>query len=199
MQVFLEGDLLRGMRQLHAGQPTQVRTAPSGSAAVGDAVAQQQRLQSMACVALLANSVLAAPNQIAQGFVGTVWHTHRHQLADPGQARELHRVAPVGLDPLARRSWDRRWCNHVAAPAQRAEVALQREPARAGFVDDVQPVTGADQPPQRLGHRLVATAHRRQMAHFGIARRFGQCDVDTVLVNVQTNVQSGRLTHGPSP
>ena len=84
-------------------------------------------------------------------------------------------------------------------PAQAAEVTLQGEAAWACLVDDVQAMTSADQTAQRLRHRLDAAADCREMAYVDVARSLGQRDVDAVLVNVQTDVQSDRLTHGPSP
>ncbi|RZL88368.1 MAG: hypothetical protein EOP82_23220 [Variovorax sp.] len=66
MQVLLEGNLLRGVRQRQAGQPAQMRRRPGALAHVHNATAQQQRLQAVACIALLARGVLAGAHQIAQ-------------------------------------------------------------------------------------------------------------------------------------
>ena len=70
VQVLLEADLLRGVRHLQRGQPAQVRRRPGALAGVGDAVAQQQRLEPVARVALLAHGVFAGTHQIAHRLVG---------------------------------------------------------------------------------------------------------------------------------
>jgi hypothetical protein len=107
VQVFLEPDLLRCMRHLQRGQPAQVRGGPGALASVGDAVAQQQGFEAMARAAAFAHRVLARANEVAHGFVGNVGNAHGAQLAGTRQARQQDRVAPVGLDPVARALGDR--------------------------------------------------------------------------------------------
>jgi hypothetical protein len=66
-----------------------------------DVVAQQQRLQPVARLALHRYRIFARAHQIAQRLVGRLGHVDRRQLSRAGQARELDRVARVGLDALA--------------------------------------------------------------------------------------------------
>jgi len=47
MQVLLEGDLLRRVWQLERAEPAQVRGCPRALARVGDAVTQQERLETV--------------------------------------------------------------------------------------------------------------------------------------------------------
>jgi hypothetical protein len=153
----------------------------------------------MTRVAPLANGVLAPAHQVADRLVGAVGHPHRRELAHARQPRKLHRVAPVGLDSLAARARNRRRRHHLAAPAQAREVALQREPARASFIHDVQLVSQTNQPAHRLGDRRRSPGYSCHVAHFAVSRGLGQRDVDALLVNVQTDVQNPRFIHGPSP
>ena len=188
------------MLHLQRGQPAQVGSSPRGLAGVGDAVAQQQRLQTVARVALLAHAVFARSHEVAHSFVGRTRHANDSQVVGARQARKLHRIASVGLDALARRPRDRGRGDHIALPSLGGEVTLQHEAARAGLIDDVQPrVPCADEFAHRLGHRHDTTGHRAQVTNLGVARRVGYRNVDAVLVNVQTDVQSDRFLHGPSP
>ena len=81
VQVFLEPDLLSRVLHLHRGQPAQVRRRPGALAGVGDAVAQQQRLEPVAGVTALAHSVIASTHQITHGLVGRTGHPHRGEFA----------------------------------------------------------------------------------------------------------------------
>lgn len=107
MQVLLEGDLLRGVRQRQAGQPAQMRCRPGALARVHHAIAQQQCLQAVACVALLAHGVLTGAHQVAQRLVHGVGHAHGTEFARARQARKHQRIAPIGLHPVARALGDR--------------------------------------------------------------------------------------------
>lgn len=75
----------------------------------------------------------------------------------------------------------------------------QHEPARAGFVDDVQAAPNADLAAQRLRDSVAAARHCCGVTHFGAARRFACADIDAVLVDVQPDKQSVRFAHGSSP
>jgi hypothetical protein len=81
-----------------------VSARPARPPAVADTVAQQQCLEPVAPVSLLAHRVLARSHQVTHRFVHRVGHTHHRQITRARQARQQHRVAPVGLDSIARRS-----------------------------------------------------------------------------------------------
>ena len=199
VQVFLQADLLSGVLHLQRSQPAQMGAAPGGLAGIGDTVAQQQCLQAVACIALFAHRVLTGAHEVAHGLIGRAGYAHDGKVVGASQPCQLHRVAPVGLDAFAWRSWNRRRGDDIAGPAQGSEVPLQHKAAGAGLIDDVQPVPRTDQFAHRLAHRVDTPGDCPQVAHLGGARRVGHCDVDAVLVNVQTDVQSARFLHGPSP
>jgi hypothetical protein len=67
-----------------------------------------------------------------------VRHPHPGQVAGPVQDRQLLRVAPVGLDPLAWLARNQRGCCDRATVAQRCELAVDVVPATAGVVAEVQ-------------------------------------------------------------
>ncbi len=80
-----------------------------------------------------------------------------------------------------------------------AMVARQHEAARPRLVDDVQLAPEADLPAQRLGDCIQAARDSGQMRRLGVARRFAKRDVHAILVNIQSDIQSARFAHGPSP
>ena len=172
-------------------------------ARVHHATAQQQRLQAVACVALLAHGVFAGAHQVAQRLVHGVGHAHGTELARTRQARKHQRIAPIGLHAVARALGDGRGRNHLTVVAQCGEVALQHEAARARFVDHMHAMALADQAAQGLADCIDAAGYGAQMAYFTVTPGLGQGDVDAVLVDVQASVHTGRgggrLTHGPSP
>lgn len=105
-------------------KPTSSRgTATTALFFIGGAVAQQQGLEPVARVALLAHRVITSTHQIAHGLVGGAGHAHDGKIIGACQSRQLHRVTPVGLDALARGAGNRRRGDHVAAPAESREVA----------------------------------------------------------------------------
>ena len=199
VEVLLEADLLGGVRQLQRGQPAQVRSRPGAFSRVGDAVAQQQGLEAVAGVALFAHGVLAGTHQVAHGLVGCARHTHRSQVSRSRQPRQHHRVAPVGLDSVARALGNRRGRHHLAFDTRRTQVPPNNETARAGFVHHMQPMSPADQFSQRLVQRRKIPADAAHMSNLTVAPGVRRGDVDAVLVNVQTDVQNARFLHGPSP
>src|SRR5574337_356847 len=200
VQVLLEGDLLRGVRQLHAGEPAQVRGRPRGLAGVADAVAQQQRFEAMARAALLAHRVLARTHHVAHRLVDQFGHAHRAQVVRARQAGQRDCVAPISLDPLARCARDRRGRGHLALDAMACEVAPDDESPRTGLVHHVQPPTAADEPAQRLVQRAQVPANLPQVANLALAAGLGNRDLDAVLVHIQPDVQNLHGSfHGPSP
>jgi hypothetical protein len=102
VQVFLEADLLRRVLHLRPGQPAQVRGGPAALARVGDAVAQQQRLEPVARRAALAHTVVASAHQVTNGLVGCTGYAHRGEISRSVEPGQRHRVATLRLDAIAR-------------------------------------------------------------------------------------------------
>ena len=199
VQVFLEPDLLGCVLHLQRGQPTQVCGRPTGLAGVGDAVAQQQGLEPMARVAAFAHRVLAGSHEVAHGLVAGTGHAHCGEVTGSRQARQHHGVAPVGLDAVCRAAGNRRGCHHFAWDTQCGQMPPDDEPARAGFVNNVQRMPLAGELAQRLVQRDEVAADAAHMPHLAVTAGLGSGDVDTVFVNVQSDVHGARFVHGSSP
>jgi hypothetical protein len=156
-------------------------------------------LQSVARVAAFAHGVLAAACQVAHAFIGCIPHAHRSEVARPGQPRQHHRVAAIGLHTVAAALGDRRRCDDFAVDTLRTQVPPDHEPARAGFVDHMQPVPLTDQPAQRLVQPDKVPSDAADVSDLAVAVGIRCGDVDAFLVNIQSKVQSARFLHGPPP
>jgi hypothetical protein len=108
------------------------------------------------------------------------------QHARPLQGRELRRVAPVGLDPVADADGHQRRSAHIACHVDARAKPPQREPARPGPLADSQSLRAAeprDQSTDRLLRRLdphhvrTPAAERQRRRH------------DRELVHVQRHKQ----------
>ena len=79
---------------------------------IGDADATkenlEQRFELLTAPALVAHRVGPGSAQITDRFVARVGHMHRSQFSRPMAARQLDRIAPVGLDPFPRLLRDER-------------------------------------------------------------------------------------------
>lgn len=199
MQVFLEDDLLGRLRQLEVAQPAHVRGGPGRLAAVGNAVAQQECLEAVACIALLSDGVVAGANQVADGLVGSVRHVYGDEVAAARQAGQHDGVASVGLDAVGGALGDRRWRDDLAGDAVVGEVAVDDVAAGAGLVDDVQFMALADQAAQCSIEGGKIAADGADVAYFAVAVIEYSGDIDGVFMNIQPDKQSARLLHGSSP
>jgi len=90
-------------------------------------------------------------------------------------------------------------CHHLAEQALTGEVAPDHEATGTGLVDDVKELPTADQPAQGLVQAGQISTDRAHVAHIALTRGLGHGDVNTVLVNIQTDKQGARFVHGPSP
>ena len=130
--------------------------------------------------------------------MGLIRNPDRCEFARAVQLGQIDRVAPVGLDPVARLAWDQRRCNHDALVAGCCQLPLDAIAARPGLV--AEPQTGPilrelrHQRPQsgwRVGNLAVFT-------HFSPLARIRRRDRNRILVHIQTNVRD-RVFHDPSP
>ena len=128
-----------------------------------------------------------------------VWNPDRRELAGAVQLGQGQRVAPVGLDPLARALRDQRRRDHGAVVAEGGDLALQPVAGRSGLVGEGQPPVSlgelADQALDGLG-RAVDLAEEADLA---VAPRLGQGHRDLQLRRVQTDIDLAILVHGSSP
>lgn len=86
-----------------------------------------------------AHSYRPRPDQIPPCLMGRIRHPDRRQFARPMQLGQHHRVAAVGLHPVARLHWNERRCNHDAVMPQVDKLTVPAIPARPGLVAEMQP------------------------------------------------------------
>ena len=142
-----------------------MRQRPMTAAAVNPAMAQQEREQLLAFAAQIVGRRLAGANQVAHRFMRRVRHPYPGQLAGPMQPRQRHRIAPVGLDPLARPLRDQRRRHHHAGMAESLDLAIQPVPGRPRLVAEMQLAVAAGQLADQPLHRRPANSiYRRETA-----------------------------------
>jgi uncharacterized protein YcbK (DUF882 family) len=111
------------------------------------AVPQQKRQQLLALAAQVLGGRLARANQIAHRLVKGIRHPHCGQLAGAQQPGQGHRIAPIGLDPLARLLRDQRRRHDRAVVTQLPDLPVQPVTRRARLIAEMQLVVARRQLP----------------------------------------------------
>ena len=161
------------MLEALAGKPAPMRQRPMAAAVVNPAVAQQEGEQLLAFAAQIVRRRLAGPDQIAHRLVDRVRHPYPGQLAGPMQPRQRHRIAPVGLDPLARPLRDQRRSNHQAVMAESLDLPIQPVPGRPRLVAEMQLAIAAGQLADQPLHRRRRTRYIAEKPHLAGAPAIG--------------------------
>ena len=161
-------------------------------------MAQQEGEQLLALLAQILARRGPHPHQVAHRLMHRVGNPDPGQLARPQQPRQGDRVAPVGLDALARALGDQRGRNDIAAVAERCDLAIEPVAGRAGFVAEVQ----ARMLLLQLAHEALHRRRRRldlaEIADLAIPSAFGNRDRMLGLRHIDTDVKNAILLHGPS-
>jgi hypothetical protein len=196
LHILLEGDLLRRVGKLQLRDPAPVRLGPGRSSGVADLVSQKQRLQPLARLALHAHGVLAGAHEIPERFIRGIGDIDGLELTRPGKARELQRIAPIGLHPLARLARRHGRRHDHAGKTLRAQAPVDPETARARLVNEHQAPMHRPKLPHRTvkGNGLAANAP--VVAHLSL---ISDREIDRVLVHVHAHKRSARLFHGLPP
>jgi hypothetical protein len=113
------------------------------------------------------------------------------QLAGPVQPRQLARVAPVGLDPLAATDRDQGWGNNCAVDLELREPPREHEAGRPRLVADAQfgPGMGLPELGKDLLQRVQVVGDGAVKAHFAAAAAFGRGDGDAFGVDIKSKEQ----------
>ncbi|XWK71500.1 hypothetical protein RBB82_12995 [Tunturiibacter lichenicola] len=102
------------------------------------------------------------------------------------QDRQLLRIAPVGLDPLARLARDHRRRDHNALVPKRSELAMDAVTTTTRFIAEVElPMLRAS-----LGHNgyiVCRVRNHSQEPHRAVPPVFRNADLDDLLVDIHPN------------
>ena len=143
----------QGCREFFLGVHGAEGEQASGQAQSGDHVlgssAAERRLTTRAsgCQAVRAETAVPDPKRAYGGAgvarilmrgLAAIRHPYRGQLARPQQTGQLHRIAPVGLHPVARPARDQRRGNHSTTVPQGDKLAIQPVARRSRFVAQMQ-------------------------------------------------------------
>ena len=131
---LLERDALLGMFEFLARKPVHVRLGPGALARIVQALPQQQRQHLLALGFEIVDRRRARPREIPHRLVPRVRHPHRRQFARPQLPRQIERIAPVGLHPIARLLRNERRRHHNAVVAKPLDQTIQAVAGRPGLV-----------------------------------------------------------------
>ena len=109
-----------------------------------------------------------------------------------------HRIAAIGLHPVARLDWDRRRSHHNAFMPTAGQQPVQPITTRAGLVAKAQPTTPFAQPGCQLHQNLGTVLENSDLAHVTVAAALGMRDAERRLVHIQS-VVGDSYPSGPSP
>jgi hypothetical protein len=137
--------------------------------------------------------VVASADEITHRFLLCGGNGDCGELAGTKEARELARVAAVGLHAVARSHWDQRRRNDFALDAHRGELPVHLESARTCLVTAAELVRITCEPLERSPDdlRIVRDVAEHRLLRLSLEGG----DDDPLGVHVQTNV-SDNLLHG---
>src|SRR5215472_2561623 len=94
-----------------------------------------------------------------------------------GLSRVALRIAPVGLDPLARSLWHQRGRDQDAVVTQSTDLTVKPIPRRARFIAEIKLLVAAGQLSEHSFNRRRRAIDLAQISNFTIAARIGyrQC------------------------
>ena len=194
VHVLLKDDLLSRMIEALGLQPAKVGLGPATAPGVDPAVALQEAVQPLAHAALGVLEVFPAALQVAHRLLRFVGHPHGRQLAVLEKPHQRQRIAPVGLDAVARPPRNQRGRHHRAGVPQGCELTVDAVAAGTGLVAKPQrgPTTG------QLGRQLGQRGARRRYRSIQVrplSAFTGQGDGDRIFMYVQGD-EFRRFTHG---
>jgi hypothetical protein len=169
---LLKDDLLGGTLELLAREPAAVRQRPVAAAAVNPAMSEEEREKLLALSPKVVRRCLARPHKIAHSFMSPIRRPDPGQFARPMQSSKRDRIAPVGLDPLARPFRDQGRRDHQAVVSQRPHLAIKPVSRRPGLKADMQLIVAARQSLDRLLDRQGAVLDIAEKPHFSLPPSF---------------------------
>lgn len=156
-------------------------------------VAQEKSEKLLASPHQLRHGVDPGAHQITHRLVNLIGHPHRCQVPRAVLQRQLLRVPPVGLDPIARLSSNQRRRSDDAAMPEIGELAIDAISASAGFIAEFEPTAVLAQSLGELGHVQRRIGDRADEAYCSVATLLGSGDRQCSFVDVETDVE--RLLH----
>jgi hypothetical protein len=160
-------------------------------------VAQQEGQQLLAFAPQIVPRRLTRPHKIAHRFMVRIRRPHSGQLAGPVQPRQRDRVAPVGLDPLARPFWDQRRSDHQAIVAESPNLAIKPVPRRPGLKADMQSAVARRQSLDRPLDRSRAVFDLAEKPDFPGPASLRERHRVFLLGDVKSDKNFAMLSHGP--
>ena len=99
--ICLKDHVLRGGGTDHLSEPPEVGWAPAGPACIADIVSEQKGLESELGSLEVSPRIFAGAGEIANGLIFDRGNVDGGEITRAQQARQLDRIAPVGVDAVA--------------------------------------------------------------------------------------------------
>ena len=191
---FLKDDLLGRVIEALGLQPAKVGLGPATAPGIDSAVALQEAVKPLAHAALGVLEVFPAALQVAHRLLRFVRHPDGRQLAVLEKPGQRQRIAPVGLDAVARPTRDQRGRHHRAGVPQGCELTVDAVAAGPGLVAKPQRGPRAGELGRQLGQR-GARRRYRPIQFWPLGTLTGKRDGDRIFMYVQGD-EFRRFTHG---
>jgi hypothetical protein len=131
-------------------------------------------------------SIYPRSDQIAQRFVSGVWDPHGRQIPRTMKNRQLLRILPIGLDPLARLAWDHGRRGHGALVPEASNLAIDAITTTACFVAEVE-LAVPGKLLRHLAYSFRSVRDRTDEPHWPTPAVFSNANGDGRLMDVHTD------------
>ena len=184
LQVIGQRGLQRRLLETHVAlDPLQMLLGPGFHPFRPAPVSQQKLAQPMPRLQLIFLGRFARPHQIAQGLMGRIRHPHRRQFAGTVAARQLLRIAAVGLHPISGLGRNQAGRDHLTGNPQLRELPIQHVPGRPGLIAGPQLLHRSELANQ-FANRFQAV--RDHSERTDLSARFGHRHGDRLGMDIQT-------------
>jgi hypothetical protein len=161
------------MLELLRHQPIHVGWSPRRLARVTPPDPQHQRRDLLALALEVLLRRLTGAREVAHGLMPLVGHPHCGEFASPQQLGQFHRIAPIGLDPIAWFLRDQRGSHHHDLVAESLDQSVETVSRRPCLVAERQTLILRRKLGHELAHRCLRRRQLPDIAHLAATAAFG--------------------------
>ena len=197
IDIVLEHNLLRRVREPHRREPATVRDRPALLPGIDAAMPQQETLQMLTRLAQQPHRGRTGPNQVAHRLMRGVRNPDSGQGPRAVQLRQHHGIATVRLHAVARFHGDERGRDHDAVVTQLDKLSIQAVAAWPGCAAEMKPPPVPRQSFDQLANMIGAVRERAPGANLAPTLALRHRNRCRRLVDSQPDEQA--ILHAVSP